>query len=356
LLFGLSIGAAATVKPIAILLLPVWLLLFCVALMARQRSWRAHMVVAGVSGLVPLCVVVVSILYWHSWAAFLDIMLHLLPLHASMFRLSPSALLLGSVSSVMLGLFLLWLPVYLILRPWRSFEGLVLLSGFCFGVVSFYTQGRGYPYHRYPSEAFLLLLASTTFVQGMQSKRKLLAVLSVAGLGFGSFVIVPRSLSQISHFDWRHDEFGSMLGRDLNDLGGTRLTGKVQCLDQAGGCIAELYKLRIVQSTGFLYDCYLFVNPADADEAVNQARYRTAFEQALANNPPSYFIVTSDECGVQAPDFIYGKLAHWPQLDHMLRSKYKVVRNRIPRNKVIWGGVPALTYGFRVYARNDLSQ
>ncbi len=350
-LAGLLIGAATTVKPIAILLLPVWLLLLAVELGSRRRPWGRHVAAAGAAALVPLAAVAVALFRWHAWAAFLGIMGHLVPLHASMFRLSPWALVFGSVSSVMLGLFLAWLPVYSALRLWRGFQGRVLLFGFLFGVVSFVVQGRGYPYHRYPSEAFLLLLAGLAFAEGMRSKRAWIAGFSVAGLAFGALLIVPRSLAAIDRFDWQHDPYGTALGRELTSLGERALDGKVQCLDQAGGCIAELYKLKIVQSTGFLYDCYLFVSPAGAFEAADQARYRNAFLQTIEKSPPAYFVVTSDECGVQPRDFAYGKLAHWPQLNRLLTSRYSVIRDEKPRGTVAWGGVPEVPYGFRIYAR-----
>ncbi len=112
--------------------------------------------------------------------------------------------------------------------------------------------------------------------------------------------------------------------------------------------------MRLVQSTGFLYDCYLFADPADALEAANQFWYRAAFLRALRSNQPHYFIVSSDECGLQKRDFSYAKLAHWPVLNQMLRADYILISDQVPHRNIAWGGVPALPYGFRIYARRSV--
>ena len=352
-LFGLLLGAAVTVKPIAGVLLPVWLGLLVFHLRAQERPWRASVGAALVGAAVPVTAMVVALTRWRAWGAFWEVMLRLIPLHASMFRLGVGALLLGSVSSVLLGVFLPGLIVFIAMRRRRGFRAHILLAGLGFGVLSFVLQGRGYPYHRYPSEAFLLLLAGLAFEEGLRSQRKFVIALSLAELVFGSLVVAPRSLALISHYDWRHDEYGTMLGRDLEELGGAKLTGKVQCLDQAGGCVDALYRTRLVQSTGFLYDCYLFVKPVSVRGEIAQAQYRQAFMAALRRNQPTYLIVMSDECGLRDPDFAYAKLAYWPQLQQMVRSEYVPIRDRTPKNKIAWGGVPVLPYGFRIYKASD---
>ena len=210
---GFAVGVAATVKPVALLLLPVWLVLLVNALRARRSAWAGPVGVAVVGALLPMAAAGAALARWHAWDGFTGVMLHLVPLHAAIFRWPMSLLLTGSISSVMLGLFLLWLPLPVTQRMWHNAEGRVLLSGFLFGVISYCLQGRGYPYHRYPSEAFFLLLAGLAFQKGLRDRRKWVAWFAAAGLAFGSLVIVPRSLSQIRHFNWRHDEFGSALAR-----------------------------------------------------------------------------------------------------------------------------------------------
>ena len=337
---GLLLGAAATVKPLALVLLPVFLLAGPV-----RRGWTA---VAGAT--LPVLAMVVALLHWRAWGAFLGVTGELVPLHTSMFRLPWGKLVLGSVSSVLLWVFLLAVPVALRVQVWKTLSGRVLLAGFAFGVFSFVVQGRGYPYHRYPSEAFLLLLAGLAFEEGLRDDRRWLAAVCLAGILFGAAWVVPRSLAAVRHFDL-HDEFGAMLRQELEALGGAGLNGRVQCLDQAGGCVAGLYNAGIMQSTGYLYDCYLFVQPTSQKQVENQAWYRRAFWNALERKQPKYLIVTSDECGLRAPDFTYSKLTYWPEFAHWLEGNYQVLHDQRPEIDLAWGGKPIRPYGFRIYRR-----
>lgn len=348
---GLAIGAAATVKPLALLLLLVWGAILVARLRADRRPWRSHLLLAFFGAALPVLAVAAALTRWHAWYGFLGISRYLVPLHAGIFRWPLLHLLAGSVSSVLLGLFLLWLPVFAAARQWRSYQGAALLAGFAFGIVSYVAQGRGYPYHCYPSQAFWLLLAGLAWQRGLRDKRLSIMGVSVAGLLFGTLVVVPRSLSQIRHFSRQPDEFSVSLARDLHDLGGPALDGKVQCLYQAGGCLAVLYGARLIQSTGYLYDCYLFVPPADTAQLRDRDWYRNGFAEAWLRNPPVYVIVTSDECGLRPPGFSYGKLEQWPWLHHVLASRYRPVREQVPVTRIAWGGVPVLPYGYRIYRR-----
>ena len=95
-------------------------------------------------------------------------------------------------------------------------------------------------------------------------------------------MIAPKSLAAIYRFSGATDDFGMALQYNLHSLGRAEgLDHKVQCFDQAGGCITQLYTMRIVQGTGFLYDCYLFVTPRGARDAKEQQRYRAAFCKAF---------------------------------------------------------------------------
>ena len=125
----------------------------------------------------------------------------------------------------------------------------------------------------------------------------------------------------------------------------------MQCLDQAGGCVDVFYGMRLVQSSGFLYDCYLFVAPPNDSQARNQSWYRSEFARAWERHPPEYLVVTSDECGLRPPDFSYEKLERWPWLDRRIASEYTIAREQAPVDKVAWGGLPALPYGYRIYRR-----
>ena len=121
----------------------------------------------------------------------------------------------------------------------------------------------------------------------------------------------------------------------------------------AGGCITALYDARLVESSGFLYDCYLYPpGSPSAAEIRERDRYRAAFRSAFAADPPRVLIVSSDECG--PPDFLYGKLGRWPWLQVYLARHYRLARERAPAGAVAGQQVSekairALGYGYRIY-------
>ena len=41
-------------------------------------------------------------------------------------------------------------------RDWWNWEGVALALGVAFGLFSYFAQGKGFPYHRYPMLAFLM--------------------------------------------------------------------------------------------------------------------------------------------------------------------------------------------------------
>lgn len=257
---GMCLGAASTVKPDALALLPMLLALVALKLRRDGRRWGAHLAVSSAGALLPLGGSLVFLLHRHALGAFSDLMLHMAPYHASLWRLPVDKLLPSAVSSVMLPFFCLWLPVFVIGKRWRLFGDQALLLGFFFGVFSFCVQGRGYPYHRYPSEVFLLMLGGIAFTEALRHAKpekswNLPQLCAAAGILFAALVIVPRSLLEIMRFDGNTDTFSRNLQHDLTALSGASLNKNVQCLDMAGGCTAVLYRMRLVERSGFLYDC-----------------------------------------------------------------------------------------------------
>ena len=168
----------------------------------------------------------------------------------------------------------------------------------------------------------------------------------------GIVVVGGGSLAHALWQDWHNQEFDSMLQRDLDQLGGARLSGHVQCLDSDDGCIPTLYNMRIVQGTGFLYDCYL-LSP-DLDNATEQ-RYRDRFWEGISISPPSVFVVSSNECSKDDGLYKYAKLDRWPLLNSYLRTNYHLYAERIPPHLVNWGSSPSRPLGYRIYVRNSLS-
>ncbi len=365
---GLLLGAAATVKPLALLFVPALLLLLWRAQGAgkvgnkrgaqvgirRERTVLASGMLLGAA--LPGLIALLFLVHYKAVGAFVTISRSLVPLHASLFRWPLPHLLGESVSSVMLPLFLLGLPAVWVSKPWKEWEGQALLLGFGLGVVSFCVQGRGYPYHRYPSEFFLLLLwARVLPLLRRPAAPAWLRGAALAPLLFGALVTAPRSLHAIAQFTPERDPLDAALTRSLLREGGRtphELDGKVQCLDMAGGCVTTLLHRQLAQSTGYLYDCYAFVPVAPAFRAA-QKSYRAEWMRALEGNPPTLFIVTSDECGPR--DDRYAKLGQWPELAQLLQQQYVLVEQWQPAaargETQRWGSWPDLPYGFRLYRR-----
>lgn len=355
-LFGLSMGAASTVKPTAFLFALTLGVLAAASLRKRGQPYISGIVLSVLGIGLPCLFVLAFLTRWHATAAFVDTLTTLVPALTVLGRRSFLHLLWHSLSSTMLPLFFLWIPIAYLRRHVWSFERSALMIGVILGLVSFYIQRKGYPYHRYPSEAFLLLLISTDFTallrEDDQGRRSIPYRLALCGLILGIAVVGGGSLVHALRQDWHNHEFDSMLQADLTQLGGTGLSGRVQCLDSDDGCIPTLYNMKIVQDTGFLYDCYLLSPDLDP---VTEQRYRDRFWSAISRNPPSVFVVSSNECTQDDGQYKYHKLDRWPQLNSNLTTNYRLYAERIPPHLVNWGSSPSRPLGYRIYVRNSPS-
>jgi hypothetical protein len=185
----------------------------------------------------------------------------IVPYYASLGRPSLFALVVGSFPSVLLAITLPALLVYAVRRPWKTWEGSVLATCAVLGSVHSILQAKGFPYHRYPSEAFLLLICGLVLIpalwRGASEQMPWVRWVALLGVVLGAFYLAPASASIACHFDWRNQEFNQMLAADLKSLGAGEAK-QVQCIDMTAGCLNTLYNLQIVQATGYLYDCYMF--------------------------------------------------------------------------------------------------
>ena len=345
-LFGLFCGAASTIKPTVLPLGFILLFLLSIDLRRQRLSVMRHWMGGIVGLLAPLLLVLAFLLRERALPAFLYTMHTLIPYHASIGRLPLSYFLWHSFASTILPIVLLWLILAIVHKHWRTWEQHVLLVCVAFGWVSLMVQGKDYPYHRYPLEIFLLLLAGIEFTAALRD-RGIVKILGIAGLIFGIFVLAPISTVKLAHYQWKQDEFRAMLQTDLNQLGGKNLSGHIQCVDTIGGCIATLDQMRLVQATGFLYDCYLFT---DKPGSV-QTEYRTRFWQALQKNPPRVFVVTNQLC--INPPGTFQKLERWPQFDAYLRDHYTIDMQRKPPDEVRWWIHPTPPTSYRIYVRSN---
>lgn len=338
---GFFIGAACTIKPTGILFA---LALLTLGFVLRKKNaafgWRlVAMATAGF--LIPIAAVLIFLGYERSLAAFWTMMLGLMRFHASLAHRSLGFLLLHSISPL-LPLIFPWLYLVIRTRCWRSSEHATLLVAIVWGLFSYCVQGKGYPYHRYPLLAFLLLSMAILFSTACHRKG-FDRILGAAALLTGVLVIAPSSAIMASRYDWRNQEFITMLQSDLNQLGGVSLSNHVQCMDTTAGCINTLYRMKLMQSTGFLYDCYFF--PPGQNEVTEQLRER--FWKELLANPPRIFIVSNQLCWGQTKG--YDKLSRWPQLNLYIADNYILFKERTPPDPVRWWSRVQAPLGYRVY-------
>jgi hypothetical protein len=245
-------------------------------------------------------------------------------------------------------------------------ERRTLLCAVLLGAFSYLAQFKGYPYHRYPFLLFLLLLiaidltnalTATTAIQTattqpptnrLQSIRAMTAqALSAAILLWAGLILGPSSALKASHYNWRNEEFRLTLQADLQRtaqrLQIPSLSGKIQCLDTITGCINTLYDMQLTQTSGHLYDEFLFHPPGSP--AIDDTR--AAFFQAMQANPPLALVVT-DPLFPSGPND-YAKLTQWPEFTRWLNQHYQLDAQRHLTQPKQWVGQPIIPPGYRLY-------
>jgi hypothetical protein len=346
-LFGLCIGLAATVKPMAIVALPLlWLLPEADDPTARQNLWRSIGVVFGGFLIAPLAALV-WLWRMHVVAAFWRTLTVYLPFHAHLGHLGFWPLLTRCITAshgtlLVLALLLAFTDAGRELRRLRIFLG----AGMAYGLISYFAQGKGYPDHRYPFAAFLFLFAAVEFTHALRSPgyRR---VAGVVGLLFAT-VLSVLSLQRALREHWPGEQVAS-LTHDLNALGGHALSGSVQCLDTVDGCIETLDAMQLVQSTGFVYDEFLFAAPSTmtTQQAAAQKSLRREILAKLQSNLPQV-IVAMPRLFPSGPDH-YAKLGLWPAMETLLDRCYQLDAERnFP------AGAGYHRAGYRLYLRQPV--
>ncbi len=312
MLFSTAMGITVTIKPV---LLPLAFLLILLAALALSKRGKLSpaVVTAGLSGLVlPSLIAILWLISHHALGAFIALLQGLIVLHARLGHQSLGYLLTHSLSPVAL-LFAVWLVLQFVQKQrWTNYR-VQLLCGLLGTLIAFIAQGKGYPYQRYPFLALALLLIGIEFDQAL-TRVGVVRALGVGGLVLGAFLLGPKYAYSTIHFS-PVAPFQQALSGQLEDIAkSTTVSGKIQCIDTFGGCIGVLYDRRIVQSTGFLYDCYLYGPASDIRDV-----YRAQFLHALVANVPNVIVVTNQYCfGGQG----FGKLEEWPLLSELLAQNY----------------------------------
>ncbi len=345
-IFGLSCGAAATIKPQAAIFWAAALLLGRSGFDGPAR--RA--ILASVFGLLLAPAAVCAwLLSYGVFGAFLETFGGLMVYHAGMARHSLPFLLLHALPWQFWPVLLTAILSMHARRSWTGPPQQAALAGIGCGMVSFVAQGKAYPYHRYPLLAFVLLLFAMELggrlAQPLRRGRAdaLAQGFLAATLLFSVLWFAPDAAARAARQDWRTTPSLDSLQADLRQLGDAASDRGVQCMDTMAGCITVLDRTGIVQTTGFLYDCYFFTpEPSEVKDGL-----RARFLAQIANTPPRVFVVTDQWCFDRDPS--YARLAQWQAFAALLAREYRLVQDR--RFSAPDKRLATWPFGYRLYLR-----
>jgi hypothetical protein len=336
---GLCLGAAATIKPTP---LPFALLLL--ALMAQRwhslgyGSPRKPLLAASAGIAIPLCVVAGYLVIHHAVHPFLYVLRVQLPFYAMQMRSGYAGLLMGAFEKREAILVALAGAVVLARRNiWNDWQHGMLLLGLYFGLASLIMQHKGMIYHRYSLHAFLLLWAATQLVAALRENTRA-AVQWIGVMGVLMFGIAGLHYVRVEHRRVWPEDFDRGVTADLEKLGGDRLSGKVQCLATYAECNTTLYRLKLVQATGLIYDFFLF-GPGGARAVQDERRN---FLAEVESRPPVVFILARGKFGSTLDE--YDRPNVWPDFSAFLANHYFVYdQQNFPRDQLL------REQGFRIY-------
>jgi hypothetical protein len=335
-LFGLFAAAPITYKPQAVLLTLFLLAALCWRLRSQQKPVLRAAMLSLAGMVVPILLVFGFLLEKHALQAFVVTERTLLPYYATLGRHSvPLLLRLLLVNSIGVLLFL-GLAIALLQRRKWTWERTVLVAGILFGAASDIAQGKGFLYHRYPFAAFVLLWVAIEFATASRRTgypRKL----AYAGLVYGA-MIAGIFAWRASNRTW-DETYNQALRHDLISLGGSNLSGSVQCITMSPECATALYHLNLLQSTGLVYDYFIF-GPSKYPAI---AYVRERFWDQFVVNRPRVIILGRWLYPERADD--YSKLKRWPAFRDYLRQHYALYAERSfpPPKRGLLG------YGYRIY-------
>lgn len=358
--FGLVSGYSATIKPTPLPFVLLLLVLMSIYLRKHGRRPWSYVLWALAGMVVPFTIVLAFLVRKHVLGNFVRILRVTLPYYAGIGRPGYGNLLqLAMTTSLWVLLTLALLIAFkkpgawtweckprglgvLIGMPrddedWSTWEIKMIAVGLAFGMASYWGQGKGMHYHRYPLLAFLLLWIGMEFSAALRGTG-FVRVAGLAGVTYG-MVLAPLYIHEVPRKDWS-PAYVNGLTADLDHLGGSALSGKVLCLSTQAECDTALYRMRLVQSTGLFYD-FLIFGPGDKP-AIQSARKR--FVSQLEGNPPQVIVVNIDLYPLTDG---YVKLDKWPFFRQYLDDHYALYADRdYPPGQ-------SGNMAYRIYVRKD---
>lgn len=327
-------GLASSIKPPAMLLTAACV--FVVLLKTRRYSpFTGRIVFWSMVGLmVPTAIFALYLFKFHVIHDFVATATELIPYYASLQRQSLSKLLGLIHQPIRLGQ--LALAFFLLNRSWRCTSSLVLLAATLCGFAIYVLQGKGFVYHMYPVITFVVLWLILEVEKSLRQNSPW--VLASGGLLL--FIVVKLSIVSLSQERSAVYPMGTYknLEQDLIALDIPDLSGHIQCLDMTmGSCINVLYRLKLVQSTGYISDFYLF--PNKPTPLTNQ--YQQRFYQLITTSPPKLFVLSSQTWPGDTQN--YAQLSNYPTLKHFIETEYLVAKEYDGKN----GGLSS----YKIYMR-----
>ena len=329
---GLAILIKPTVAPYAILFLALaWIV---------HRTGIVRYILWSLAGFAIIAAIALAFLLPHSLGPFLFILRKEMPYYSILGHPTWSYLLKNSLP-VPVALVLVVTVVLAFgdkLRAGWEFWGVRIAC--LLGALSYFIQRKGYTYHRYMFMGFALLWAGMELCIAMR-ERGWRRFFGAAAMVIAVVLILPHNVNILRHS--RHDAnpLADQLQADLQRLGGPALNNRVQCLDLVTGCYSALYRLGLVQSTGFMGDLQFF-GPDDHNVV---PYYRKIFWDDIHANPPQVIVLSSEWFG--AKSYSFDKLNAWPEFRDYLNSHYTLDVTRT------FGSFDSNVLAYRIYVLKD---
>lgn len=323
---------------------PTLALMFFVPLVAAyfEEESPSLQLLAGVSvvsAAIAPSVAWVWLISEHACKAFLDNLRTMGTLHAELSRRGILYLCVHAGSPVT-AFVVLWIAFAVVNGRWRSPERIVTGLAVLCGFTSYLAQGKGLPYQRYPFLA-LLLLAMFVEVERARTRSKQGTFAALAIYAVMALWLCPGMLRKIRSFE-AVAPLETALSSQLKMLGVNR-NPSVQCVDTFNGCLTTLHEMGVIQSSGYLYDCYLFQG-----RGALQAQYRDAYLADLKRRRPQFVVVIDQNCFVPDPGF--RRLQQWPEFADFLSQQYSLRTVSVSTQEYLLWNRHERRSGFEVYS------
>jgi len=347
---GCLIGFAAEIKPPALLFLLPLLLVTAWSSRdgGRYATARRAAVPLALGMTLPFAVCILWLMRESALHSFVSVGVERMRFHASLHRLPAAELIAHGISGLRVPILLAAALLPFAWKQLRSAEFRLLLGATAMGALCYLLQGKGHPYHRYAFAFLLLETVGVVCLAAISSQTQWLRWAGAAALGVCCLWLAPQMAIRSLRLHPEQDQFGTVLRADLQQLGGPKLDGNIQCLDTFSGCLRVLYELHLRQSTSTLYDEFLFGPSGNAVIQNNRAE----FARQLTERPPTVLVMTPQNYSGTSNS--YAKVESWPWFAEYLAANYQPCVDRTPTHPELWEGSPRVPLGYRLYVLKGL--